>query len=104
MEFAAAILAAKPGRCGFISLLTAVTPNCDCMHDPGKPFVADIGALASRDMVAVDQAALDLVERAGKAPGGRSVAAAAPGTEIGVALELAERMGLGSRRYELVEI
>jgi uncharacterized Fe-S center protein len=101
VEFAAAILAAKPGRCGFLSLLTAVTPNCDCMHDPGRPFVPDIGALASRDPVAIDQASLDLVDRAGGSPGGRKVSQAVPGTEIGVANELAERMGLGSRRYEL---
>ena len=98
VEFAAAVLAAKPGRCGFLSLLTRITPNCDCMHEPGKPFVPDIGALAARDLVAVDQATLDLVGRAG------SVAEAVPGTEIGLAQELAERMGLGSRRYELVEV
>jgi hypothetical protein len=98
VEFAAALLAAKPGRCGFLSLLTKITPNCDCMHDPGRPFVPDLGALAARDVVAIDQAALDLVGRSG------SVAAAVPGTEIGLANELAEGLGLGSRRYQLVEV
>ncbi|HOX06124.1 MAG TPA: DUF362 domain-containing protein [Planctomycetota bacterium] len=104
VEFAAAMLAAKPGRHGFISLLTSVTPNCDCMRDPGKPFVPDIGILASMDPVAIDQASLDLVQRASASPGAMRLADAAPGTEIGVANELAERMGLGSRQYELVEV
>ncbi len=100
VEFCAAMLHGRAERFGFLSLLTAVTPNCDCMHEPGEAAFPDIGALASRDGVAVDQATIDLLERAS----GGTLARVAPGTEIGLAQKLAEDMGLGSRRYELVEV
>ena len=102
VEFCAALLAGRPERFGFVSLLTAVTGNCDCMHEPGKPIVPDIGAVASRDAVAADQAVLDLLAKAPGGPG--ALERAAPGTEIGLAQALAERLGLGSRRYELREV
>lgn len=103
VEFCAAMMHARPGRFGFLSLVTNVTPNCDCMHDTGKPFVPNIGALASLDPVAIDQASIDLVEKA--AGGAKDVfARTIPGAATGLAEELAERLGLGTRRYEIVEV
>jgi uncharacterized Fe-S center protein len=101
VEFCAAVMQGRAERFGFISLLTAVTPNCDCMHDSGGAVVQDIGALSSRDPVAADQASLDLLERAG-ATG--KLLAAAPGAKLGLIEELAEKMKLGTRKYDLVEV
>jgi len=101
-EFCAALMAGRQERFGFITLLTQVTGSCDCMSSPGEPMFPDIGALAGRDIAAIDQAALDLARRA---PGGeKKLRVATPGAEIGLAHEVAERLGLGSREYELVEV
>ena len=101
VEYCAAILRNRPERFGFISLLTGITELCDCMGTRGSTVCADIGVLASRDLVAIDQAALDLIAAHG---GIEKLRAACPGAAFGLALETAEAMGLGSRRYELIQI
>jgi uncharacterized Fe-S center protein len=100
-EFCAAITNGRADRFGFISLLTGVTEMCDCMGKRGRKVCADIGALASRDLVAVDQATMDLLEERGGLEGLKS---ACPGCEFGLGQEVAERLGLGSREYEIVEV
>ena len=100
-EFCAAIMAGRPERFGFLNLMTAVTGACDCLREVGEPIVPDIGLLAGRDIVAVDQASLDLIKKAG---GEKKLAAAAPGAEMGLSHQVAERLGLGTREYELVEV
>jgi hypothetical protein len=111
VEYAAA--AAKPhaGRIAYLSFAVAISPECDCAPYSDAPLVADLGLLASLDPVALDQACFDLVKAApampgsmieGKAgPGDDKFAAAHPDTKGTLALEYAERMGLGSRNYEL---
>ncbi len=101
-EFCAALMAGRPERFGFISLLTHVTGSCDCLRDRGKPVVRDIGALASPDIVATDQASLDLICR--EKSGEKKLQSAAPSSRLGLAHECAERLGLGSREYQLVEV
>jgi hypothetical protein len=101
-EFCAAIMNGRPEKFGFISLLTGVTGQCDCLRNRGRRLCRDLGVLASRDPVAIDQASLDLVLRE---PGaGEGLAAECPGARAGLAHETAERLGLGSRRYEIVEV
>jgi hypothetical protein len=58
------------------------------------------GILASRDPVALDQAAIDLVER----HLGGSLRSAAYDIDFEPQLEAAEALGLGSREYRLVEV
>ena len=77
--------------------------DCDCCEVAEDPCMKDIGILASTDPVALDQACLDLVwasddpgrdhliERI-ESRGGRHI------------LDAAERIGAGSREYELIEI
>jgi uncharacterized protein len=101
VEFCAALLAHRPGAFGFMNLLTAITGMCDCMRDRGECVCGDIGLLAGSDMVAVDQASLDLIA---DLDGTRKLQEACPGARIGLAQEYAEQMGLGSRQYQLVEI
>jgi uncharacterized Fe-S center protein len=65
--------------------------------------------LASDDVVAIDQAAYDLVTGAAGLPGSRGEGMAAgddkftaiTGVDGTVAMRYAEEMGLGTRRYEL---
>ncbi len=114
VEYAYAALVGKEEKSAFITLVAAVTPLCDCVPWSDAPLVSDIGFLASTDPVAIDQAALDLVNaqvgladsELGKAvPAGEDkFMALRPGVDGRHALEYAEKIGMGSRQYELVKI
>ncbi len=73
----------------------------DCNGHPAEPDIHDIGILASTDPVALDQACVDLVYQAeGNASLVRRIE-----QQHGIhALEHGEKIRLGSRTYELVNI
>ncbi|MBR5487358.1 MAG: 4Fe-4S ferredoxin, partial [Phascolarctobacterium sp.] len=93
---------------------------CDCHGENDAPIVADIGMLASFDPVALDQACVDLVCAAPPMPNSvlgeahaKNAAACeghdhfhntSPDSEWKMCLEHAEKIGLGTREYELVKI
>lgn len=112
VEHVAGALAGKQGKVVYLSFVTNVSPDCDCWNFSDAGIVADIGVLASTDIVAIEQAAYDLVTAATGLPGTRGdglVAGADKFTAItGVdgtrAIEYAQEMGLGVRAYDLVEI
>ena len=97
-----------------------VSPYCDCHAENDAPVVPDIGMLASFDPVALDQACADLVNAA--TPVADSVlgehiakdpAEAAkhdhfhnitPESEWKTCLAHAEKIGMGTRSYELIKI
>ncbi|HTX71263.1 MAG TPA: DUF362 domain-containing protein [Rectinemataceae bacterium] len=113
-EYAHAAVKGKEGRRLFVTFVKDVVPDCDCAPWSDAPMVADLGILASVDPVAIDQAAYDLVTAAppsagslvdGKAAAGQDkFAAIHPETRGLVQLEHGERIGLGSREYELVRV
>jgi uncharacterized Fe-S center protein len=112
VDHAAAVMNAKRHKVIYLSWVTDVTPDCDCWDFSDAPLVGDIGVLASLDPVAIDQAAYDLVVAAPGAPGGRGEGMAAgedkfakvSGVNGLLALEYAERRGLGTRTYVLKTI
>ncbi len=90
-----------------------MSPECDCYEWNDAPFVADIGIVASRDPVAIDQASTDLVNAGqvlsssrlkGKNPDGDAITAATGVKGWRRILEYAEEIGVGTRSYELVRI
>mgnify|MGYP001317797896 CR=1 FL=1 len=87
----------------FVCLLGIVnlTQHCDCWAEGSPRVAADVGFALSTDPVALDQAALDLVERAA---GRRLDQLAFPDREGLTQLACAESLGLGRRDYELVEV
>ena len=109
VEHCAGALADKEGKVVYLSFVTNVSPDCDCWNFSDAPVVADVGVLASTDLVAIDQAAYDLVVQAAGLPGslGEGMARGADKfTEItGIdgtgAMRYAEKHGMGSRAYEL---
>ncbi|MBA4370028.1 MAG: 4Fe-4S ferredoxin [Coriobacteriaceae bacterium] len=109
VEHAAGALAGKDGKTVFLTFLTNISPDCDCWHFSDAGVVADIGVLASTDIVAVEQAALDLVNGATGLPGTRGEGLAAGAEKFAAitgidgthAVEYAELLGLGTRSYEL---
>ncbi len=100
-----------------ISLITDVSPNCDCHGENDAPILPDIGMLASFDPVAIDQACVDLCEKASPIQNsqlGDNMASpdfhdhgdvwlnSNPNVAWKETLEHGEKIGLGSRDYELV--
>lgn len=47
----------------YINVLANISPDCDCVSNAEKPFIKDIGILASTDIVAIEQASHDLVDK-----------------------------------------
>lgn len=113
-EYALGAVKGKEKRVGFFNILLNITPDCDCVSWSDASFVPDIGILASRDPVAVDQASFDLVNRqAGlqnsllqrnHAPGEDKFKGLWKNTDGLVQLEHAAKIGLGGREYSLIEV
>lgn len=109
VEHVAGAIAGKEGKIVYLSFVTNVSPDCDCWNFSDAPVVADIGVLASTDIVAIDQAAYDMVVAATGLPGGRGESMPSgsdkfrdiTGVDGTRALSYAEEMGLGTRDYEL---
>jgi len=88
-------------KIAFLNFLIRITKDCDCMAKNQPPIVEDIGILGSTDPVAVDQAAADLVlERAG----GLDVFRRGYDIDWNHQFAYAEKIGLGSTTYELVDV
>lgn len=109
VEHCVGAVAGKEGKAIYLSFLTDMSPDCDCWNFSDAPVVADLGVLASTDPVAIDAAALDLVNEAAGLPGSRGEGLAAgvdkfrevtgiDGTPI---LAYGQRMGLGTTEYRL---
>jgi uncharacterized Fe-S center protein len=102
-EHAAGVLKGKENKAAFFNFVISVTKDCDCFDQPNMRKIADdIGIVASADPVAVDKAALDLVEtRAGK-----KMANLLGNAELDprYQLEHAQHIGLGSTDYELIDV
>ncbi len=102
-EYALGTLKGKENKSAFFNFILSVTQDCDCFETPNmRTIVDDIGIAASIDPVAVDKAALDLVENTA----GRKLQKLLRNKNInpGCQIEHAERIGLGSSDYELIEI
>jgi uncharacterized Fe-S center protein len=97
-EHALGAVIGKPGKCVYLNVAVAMTQDCDCMGLNQKKITPDVGVVASLDPVAADQAALDLTRKSGS----QDLAQVAyPELDASVQLEHAEKVGLGTRRYEL---
>lgn len=98
VEYAFGAMKGKQGL--FVSFMNNITSDCDCM--PDSRLIGDnVGIVSSTDPVACDQAAYDLVL---KKHGGRDIFKAAHGMDGRHQLEYAERIGLGTRQYTLIEL
>ena len=115
VEYTYGVLKNKMEKAGYINFVMNITPDCDCVPWSDKPIVEDIGILASKDPVAIEQASLDLVnEQPGKKggalednfePGKNKFKGVHPDTDGGIRqIEYAEEIGMGSRDYELIEV
>ena len=115
-EYTKAVLDGRPSF--HISLIVDVSPNCDCHQENDAPIIPDVGMLCSFDPLALDQACVDLclkqtpIENSQLGDHMRAIGFVDrhdhfcnnnPESEYLSCLEHAEKIGLGSRRYELVK-
>ncbi|MCE5202144.1 MAG: DUF362 domain-containing protein [Synergistaceae bacterium] len=114
-EYAKAVLEGRPHF--HVSFVVDVSPFCDCHVENDLPIVPDIGIFASFDPVAIDQACADAVRKAPviagsflaeKTPVGHGeddyFHVMHPDTHWQTTLEHCEKIGIGTRIYELIEV
>lgn len=116
-EYAKAVVDGRPNF--HISLVVDVSPNCDCHCENDVPILPDLGMFASFDPLALDQACVDACLKAEPLPGSQlhenmskpdfveqhdHFINSAPESEWNTCLEHAEKIGLGTRDYELIVI
>ena len=109
-----AVLSNKRGKAIHINYIMDVQPMCDCAPYSDNPIVPDIGIAVSTDIIALEKATLDLIDNAPPAP--YSIAERLnlkPGDnkffkihkkDPYIQVRAGEKAGLGTQRYELVEI
>lgn len=113
-EYTKAVVDGRP--CFHVSLVRDISPNCDCHGENDAPITPDVGMFASFDPVALDQACADAVNAQSALPGsvlfdeghdcncGDNLTAAHADTDWRVCLEHGEKLGIGTREYELIKI
>ena len=111
-EYTKAVVDGRP--CFHIALVIDVSPNCDCRSENDMPIVPNVGMFASFDPVALDMACVDAVNaqtplRGSAADGGEGHAhdhfrRIHPDTDWRSCLEHGEKLGIGTREYELIKI
>lgn len=87
----------------YINVANRLSIDCDCDSNPHEPEMADIGIFASTDPVALDQCCYDQIINStdkGKA----SLVNRMEEKHAIHTVEEAERLGLGSRKYEIIDI
>lgn len=87
----------------YITIMNALSVDCDCDSNQGDPVMGDLGIVASLDPVANDQAFIDMVWNSAD-PGSKDLQARVDRQEGRHITEYAEKIGLGSTKYEIVEI
>ena len=112
-EYTKAVVQGRP--CFYINMVIDVSPYCDCHAENDAAIVPDVGFFASFDPVALDMACADAVNRqpviSNSVLGdhqhiheGDHFHKVSPDTDWIVAIEHAEKLGLGTREYEIVEV
>ncbi|MEE9488761.1 MAG: DUF362 domain-containing protein [Candidatus Brocadiales bacterium] len=100
-EYCVAILKGKESKSVFFNFIIHVTEQCDCMDKAYDAAFEDIGIVASRDPVAVEKATIDLIR---ESIGEDFFQKSWPEIDYTIQLDHAERIGLGSTEYELVDV
>ena len=116
-EYTKAVVDGRPSF--HISLIVDVSPNCDCHGENDAPILPNIGMFASFDPLALDQACVDACLAATPLPNSQLAENmkkadfvdhhdhfrnSTPESEWRSCLDHAEKIGLGSRSYELIEV
>lgn len=103
----------KQGKILYINFILDVQPECDCMPLADVPVVQDQGVLISDDIVAIDNATLDMIGKAPFLPGSKGeerkdgeghIFQKITGKDPYAHVRAAAEMGMGQSDYALIEI
>ncbi len=116
-EYTKAVLDGRPSF--HVSLVVDVSPNCDCHGENDAPILPNIGMFASFDPLALDQACVDACLKATPLQGSQlsdnmsrrgfvdhhdHFVNSTPESEWQTCLTHADKIGLGTRKYELITV
>lgn len=116
-EYTKAVIDGKPSF--HVSLVVDVSPECDCEGCNDIPVIPDVGMFASFDPVALDQACVDAANRQPIVPGSMAdregnehksehshdvFRLVHPDTDWEAGLIHGEKLGIGTREYELLTV
>ena len=116
-EYTKAVVDGRPNF--HISVVCDISPTCDCHAGNDVPILPDIGIFASFDPLALDQACVDACLKQDPMPNTQLTEEMAkegfcdhhdhfdnanPNTEYKTCLAHGEKIGLGSRSYEIVTV
>lgn len=102
-DAASAVVKHFHGNMAFINVMANMSVDCDCCNEAEDPCMKDMGILVSLDPIAIDQACIDLVESSDDP--GKDHFMERVNTRNGIhTIEASEKLGFGSRNYELIEI
>lgn len=116
-EYTKAVIQNRPNF--HVSLIVDVSPNCDCHAENDVPILPNIGMFASFDPLALDQACVDACLKATPLPNSQLAEAMEKedfcdhhdhfenttlNSEYKTCLAHAEKIGLGTRDYEIVVV
>ncbi len=87
----------------YINVMCNMSVDCDCCAVAEDPCMKDIGILASTDPVAIDQACIDLVKSSAD-PGRDHLLERIDSRHGTHTIDAAEKLGIGSKEYELITI
>jgi uncharacterized protein len=107
----------EPGKAVHMNLATHMTPVCDCFGFTGLPILPDAGIFGSDDMIALEQATLDVIGKTRlieeNVPASMEVHTReghplswlhGPLKDPYIAVQYGEKLGLGQRAYEMVDV
>lgn len=87
----------------YINVLKNISVDCDCDAHGAKPTCPDIGILASTDILAVDQASIDMVYALPENDN-KDIIERIESRDGLHQLEYMEKLKMGNRHYEIIEI
>lgn len=91
------------GNMAFINIMCNMSVDCDCCAVAEDPCLKDIGILSSTDPIALDQACLDLIYNS--TDEGKNHFIERVESRNGIhTIDVADKLGFGSKEYELIEI
>ncbi len=112
VEYTYGILKEKKDKIIYVNFLTNISPACDCYPFNDAPITHDIGILVSDDIVAIDKASVDLLNKAKVNEYSKikdckvkdKIKCVYPEIDWMIQLKYAEELGMGTMNYELIEI
>jgi uncharacterized Fe-S center protein len=82
----------------FVNVLRGISDACDCHNGPVKVLMSDIGILMGRDIVAIDKASVDMINK----KAGKPIFDEIWHKDSEIMIRTAEQLGMGKMDYNIL--